>query len=382
MADLDTIADYSETAGSNDNVDGVNIAENCSMANMNNAMREIMVDLAQFTGADTVASASSIDLSAVPGQYVVITGTTTITAMGTVKDGYIKYLKFSGALTLTHNATSLILPEGQNITTTAGDTGIFVSEGSGNWRCISFQFHRPNVGGNRLAPHENLLVRYVTAATADIDADAILVKNTAGQGVRLSSVNLTVDITASGANGLDTGSEASSTMYHLYVIYNGTTTAGLLSTSASSPTMPSGYTFKGYVGAVYNNSSSNLEKFIQRGNHVDCVGILAVNGGTATTYTAVDCSTILPATASTILIQPGIRSSSGTNQVTLYYSPQGSGTTPTEAEAFVNAITDTQIFYFSKSDVICKTLTPSTAFYYYVSGTNAQCYIYVRGWEY
>jgi hypothetical protein len=67
-----------------------------------------------------------------------ITGTTTITGLGTVSAGIWKVLKFEGALTLTHNATSLILPGGASITTADGDIGIFISEGSGNWRCVSY----------------------------------------------------------------------------------------------------------------------------------------------------------------------------------------------------------------------------------------------------
>jgi hypothetical protein len=47
-------------------------------------------------------------------------------------------LKFEGAALLTHNATSLILPGGANIIAADGDVGIFMSEGSGNWRCLSY----------------------------------------------------------------------------------------------------------------------------------------------------------------------------------------------------------------------------------------------------
>ena len=47
-------------------------------------------------------------------------------------------MRFDGILTLTHNATSLILPGAANIVTSASDVAIFVSFGSGNWRCVSF----------------------------------------------------------------------------------------------------------------------------------------------------------------------------------------------------------------------------------------------------
>lgn len=88
-------------------------------------------------GAD-IASAGTTNIAAATGNYVVITGTTTITAFGTAQAGARRILRFDGALTLTHNATSLILPGAANITTAQGDVGTFISLGSGNWRCISY----------------------------------------------------------------------------------------------------------------------------------------------------------------------------------------------------------------------------------------------------
>lgn len=89
-------------------------------------------------GAD-IASAATTDLGAVQGLFHDITGTTTITSFGTVAAGVWKVLKFEGALTLTHNAASLVLPGAANITTADGDIAIVVSEGSGNWRCVLYQ---------------------------------------------------------------------------------------------------------------------------------------------------------------------------------------------------------------------------------------------------
>lgn len=88
--------------------------------------------------AADLASASTVNIGAATGNYVNITGTTTITAFDTIQAGTKRTLKFAGALTLTHNATSLILPTAANITTVAGDIAEMVSEGSGNWRCASY----------------------------------------------------------------------------------------------------------------------------------------------------------------------------------------------------------------------------------------------------
>lgn len=94
--------------------------------------------LNEAQGAD-IASATTTDIGAATGNYVQVTGTTTITGLGTVQAGTRRIVKFTGALTLTHNATSLILPGGVSITTVAGDTAEFVSLGSGNWICTSYQ---------------------------------------------------------------------------------------------------------------------------------------------------------------------------------------------------------------------------------------------------
>lgn len=87
----------------------------------------------------SVASASTTDIGAAASQSVTITGTTTITSLGTAASGTLRRVVFAGALTLTHNSTSLILPGAANIVTVAGDTATFLSEGGGNWRCIAYQ---------------------------------------------------------------------------------------------------------------------------------------------------------------------------------------------------------------------------------------------------
>lgn len=136
-ADVATsLKDWSATAGSNqpDNTDAVGpnvLAEN--LRTIQSAVR------AAIAGAGTIASATTCDIGAQDANYLAVSGTTTITGFGTVSAGIIKVLKFDGALTLTHNATSLILPGGANITASAGDVVVMRSEGSGNWRCLAYQ---------------------------------------------------------------------------------------------------------------------------------------------------------------------------------------------------------------------------------------------------
>jgi hypothetical protein len=84
-------------------------------------------------GAD-IASASTTNIASATGRNVNVTGTTTITALGTAADGIERVTRFTGDLVLTHNATSLICLTGANITTVAGDECGWLSLGSGNWR--------------------------------------------------------------------------------------------------------------------------------------------------------------------------------------------------------------------------------------------------------
>ncbi len=85
------------------------------------------------TAVTDVASATTTDLGAVTSAAIRVTGTTTITGFGTVAAGTLRKGYFAGVLTLTYNATSMILPGAANITTVAGDRFIALSLGSGNW---------------------------------------------------------------------------------------------------------------------------------------------------------------------------------------------------------------------------------------------------------
>ncbi|MDO8931479.1 MAG: hypothetical protein Q7U97_03715 [Rhodocyclaceae bacterium] len=91
-------------------------------------------------GAEEVlASAATVNIGAASSRNVNITGTTAITAFDNVRAGVVRVVRFAGALTLTHNAASLILPGAANIATAAGDCAEVESLGSGNWVCRFFQ---------------------------------------------------------------------------------------------------------------------------------------------------------------------------------------------------------------------------------------------------
>lgn len=103
-----------------------------------------------FPGTEaTLASAATTNLGSTGVFAVAITGTTTITSLGSGAStpAPLYFTRFTGALQLTHNATSLILRGGGNITTAAGATAVWLYLGSGNWRMLSYE---PALAANQL----------------------------------------------------------------------------------------------------------------------------------------------------------------------------------------------------------------------------------------
>jgi len=133
-AEITSFEAWSATPGSNqpDDTDTAsNLAEN---------LRTIQAEVKEWlASAGTLDFTSSTDLSTVGSNYIAVSGTATVvTSFGILAAGIEKTLYFNAAHTLTHNATSLIIPTGANIVCAAGDVGKFVSLGSGNWRCTSY----------------------------------------------------------------------------------------------------------------------------------------------------------------------------------------------------------------------------------------------------
>lgn len=137
MADVpSTLASWSATTASNSPADATTIG--AGLADNLQEIQAVVRGWLATKGAD-IASATTTDLGAIQGNVHDVTGTTTITGLGTVSAGIWKIIRFTGILTFTHNGTSLILPGGSNITTAAGDCAFVISLGSGNWRCYFYQ---------------------------------------------------------------------------------------------------------------------------------------------------------------------------------------------------------------------------------------------------
>jgi hypothetical protein len=77
----------------------------------------------------------------------------------------------------------------------------------------------------------------------------------------------TIDFSTVGANGLDAGAIAATKWYHLFAIGKADgTTAFLASLSATTPTLPSTYAYKRWIGAVLTDATPAIVAYSQVGN--------------------------------------------------------------------------------------------------------------------
>lgn len=137
-----------------------------------------------------------------------------------------------------------------------------VGDGVNNWTDLPY--------AAQSTPNFHFLSQFVIDASAGNKTAAITAANNPFTGS--GSISLTLDISTSGANGLDTGSLTASTWYYVYLCYGTSGLCCLASASSTAPTIPSGYSATYFrVGALYYGSSSVFSETIQHGNRADYV---------------------------------------------------------------------------------------------------------------
>lgn len=281
-----------KTAASNSSLNGIALGENVMLpSGVNNAFREFMSQIATVESKGTdVASATTLALGT--ERYYHVTGTTTITDIDFTDavDGRWAWLIFDGALTLTHNATTLKLPGGANITTAAGDRALFVQDATDNVICLVYQrasdlasFSPGHLSGLTLSNNG-------TDATNDIDIAAGSARDSTDVAniVLASAITKRLDAAwavGSGNGGRDTGSIADGT-WHVHLIKRPDTGVVdvLFSLSATAPTLPTNYTVFRRIGSIIRESAA-IVGFIQKGDRFDRLvaagDVNAVNPGSS-----------------------------------------------------------------------------------------------------
>lgn len=205
--------------------------------------------------------------------------------------------------------------------------------------------------------HKNLaLSASGLSAMVNVSADQLIVG--AGELVRsLSGVNLSFSGVTRGANGLDVGTLAASTWYSVWVIWNGSAAAGMLSLSATAPTMPVGYTHKARVGWVRTDATANKYPlgFNQFGANVQYLALKEMASGVLTQWSAVSIGAFVPSTAAAVVgrvqnannicaVAPN--ASHDLYGISLVYLPSGNGTA---AQQFRVVVESANIYGYSTS---------------------------------
>jgi hypothetical protein len=141
----------------------------------------------------------------------------------------------------------------------ANEVALFVSDGTNAQLLTSY-----SEGIIDVSSWVGVELAYVSSTTLTVKARTVWSDD--GTTKITLPTNTTLNAGGVGANGLDAGSLTASTMYDVYLIKNPTTGAvATLATSASSPTLPSGYTKKRYGASFKTNSSGQIEPFDQYG---------------------------------------------------------------------------------------------------------------------
>jgi hypothetical protein len=138
----------------------------------------------------------------------------------------------------------------------------------------------------------------------DLNAEEIILQDDKFNSYRINAIDLTLDITSTGINGLDAGTEQPDTWYYIWIIAKSDGNfAGLLSSSSSNPALPSGYVYKAFAGAVHNcrNAGNDFGPIKQVGGKVARNAVAVINSGTETSATPLNCSSAIPERAAMVI---------------------------------------------------------------------------------
>lgn len=178
-----------------------------------------------ITGTLTdIASAATTSIGTLASHYANITGTTSITSLGAANVNAPLYIvKFQGALTLTYNASSLIIPGAQNIQTAAGDTALVEYLGASNWRVQAYNFASPPFAH---PPQGRLTLTTGTPVmTADVTtAGSIFYTPYIGNEIPIyNGISFTPTAFSELTLTLSNPNHAINTNYDVFIAFNGTT---------------------------------------------------------------------------------------------------------------------------------------------------------------
>jgi hypothetical protein len=179
---------------------------------------------------------------------------------------------------------------------------------------------RTYISGLTLANNAVDAVNYIDIAAGEASsddqnaADRRLIRLASGMTKRLDAAWAT----GNGNGGLDTGSKAATTAYGVWAILNPTTgVSDVIFTAASTPTMPSGFTKKRYLGSVQTAAGGALYTFTQIGDYFRRRTLSADIDTTTLGTTSVN-TTMIALPGHSVLVDLNVRVLNTTQGVSVY----------------------------------------------------------------
>lgn len=130
----------------------------------------IVTNVRTFNASADIATAATVNLDNASGDYVLLTGTTTITAF-TLKQGLQRTIVADGIFIITDSSGNsppgIICPGSANITTAAGDIFVVRGEANGTVRIVNYQ----RADGTALVANSGLVLLDEITASSDATID-------------------------------------------------------------------------------------------------------------------------------------------------------------------------------------------------------------------
>lgn len=188
----------------------------------------ILLNVRAYNKGADIATAGTVNLDTATGDYVRLTGTTTVTAI-TLSEGQERTCHCNAAFILT-NGASLILPTGANITTAAGDVFVVRGEASSVVRIVAYM----RADGTSLTSDAGVTLGTPVASTSGTAIDFTSIP----AGTKRISINFS-GVSTSGTNdwliqlgdsgGVEnSGYVSASTRYNNAGVSNDTNTTGFI----------------------------------------------------------------------------------------------------------------------------------------------------------
>lgn len=251
-----------------------------------------------FVPSATNTGACTINVNALGAKQILQADGST-PAAGMIVAGRVNTLKYDGTAFRVFSVSSTVTPVDGSVTTAKlASSAVTQAKIAGSvWSALAAdivpdadstrklgssskawaQVHVDDIASQSIAGHifGQTLSNNSTDGDHDIDiaAGSAATDDTTPISMRLAS-SLTKQLDAAwavgtNAGGLDTGSIAANTWYHVWLIQRSDTGVvdALSSTSATSPTMPANYDRKRRIGSVLTDGSANIIPFKQTGDY-------------------------------------------------------------------------------------------------------------------